>query len=310
MKNMDDSITQPHERAPAPAPPGWKTVASAIAAILLGLLFVVAGVWKITDPFGAAQRLVEARVPGDLSLLAACLLGVGETFAGVLIVVPRFRRWGAWLTGLLLVAFLIYIGVNYSVLRGEECNCFPWVRRAIGPAFFIGDVVMLLLAVVAGLWARPSQGLRCVVLVLLAVGVFAAISYGVNARLEASVQAPESIQVGGKPFPLRQGRVLIYFFDPECLHCRDGARELARLPWRDVKIVAVATEQPQFAQDFLDTTGLHAPLSDDVALLRNTFSFVDTPYAVALERGRQREAFSDFEPGRLRKQLRGLGFIE
>ncbi len=45
---------------------------------------------------------------------------------------PRFRRWGAWLTGLLLVAFMLYIGYYYNVLRGAECSCFPWLKRAVG----------------------------------------------------------------------------------------------------------------------------------------------------------------------------------
>lgn len=309
MRSMDDSITHPQERTAAFDLPGWKTAASAIAGILLAILFVVAGVWKITDPFGAAQRLAQARVPAQLSLIAACLLGVAECYAGVLTFVPRFRRWGSWLTGLLLVAFLIYIGIYYGELRGEECNCFPWVKRAVGPAFFIGDGVMLALAVIAGWWARPSAGLRGAVLVLAAVAVFAAVSYGVHARLQGTIRAPHSIQVSGQPFPLDRGRVLLYFFDPECTHCNDAAREMAKFSWNDVRIVGVVTEQPQFSQYFMDSTGLRAPVSSDQALLRKTFSFSTTPYAVALVNGRQKEALSDFEAGRLQAALRRIGFI-
>ncbi|MBM3748997.1 MAG: DoxX family protein, partial [Acidobacteria bacterium] len=146
MGSMDDSMAQGEAPTSLVEPSLWKTAVGAVAAILLGLLFIVAGVWKITDPFSASVRLTQALVPASLSLPAAILLGIGETFGGVLILVPRFRRWGAWLTGLMLVAFLIYIGVNYHALRGEECNCFPWVKRAVGPAFFVGDLVMLGLA--------------------------------------------------------------------------------------------------------------------------------------------------------------------
>ena len=42
--------------------PAWKGVISAGAAVLLGLLFIVAGVWKITDPYGAATRMIQAKV--------------------------------------------------------------------------------------------------------------------------------------------------------------------------------------------------------------------------------------------------------
>jgi len=33
------------------------------------------------------------KVPQNLSLAAALLLGIAETFSAVLILVPRFRRW-------------------------------------------------------------------------------------------------------------------------------------------------------------------------------------------------------------------------
>ncbi len=309
MRSMDDSITHPQGGAAAWELPGWKTIAGAVAAVLIAILFVVAGVWKITDPFGAAQRLAQARVPAQLSLVAACLLGVAECYAGVLTIVPRFRRWGSLLTGLLLVAFLIYIGIYYGELRGEECNCFPWVKRAVGPAFFIGDAIMLALAVIAGVWARRPSGLRQAALVLAAVGVFAAVSYGVNARLESGARAPESIQVNGKPFALRQGKVLLYFFDPECTHCNDAAREMAKYSWKGVQVVGVATEQPQFGAYFMESTGLRGPVSSDLAALKKAFPFTAPPYAVALANGREIEAMSDFDPGRLAAKLRGIGFI-
>jgi uncharacterized membrane protein YphA (DoxX/SURF4 family) len=290
--------------------PGWKTAASAAAAFLLAVLFVVAGVWKITDPFSAAQRMAQARIPANLSLVAACIFGIAETFAAALLVVPRFRRWGAWLAGFLLVAFMVYIGYYYNVLRGEECNCFPWLKRAVGPVFFVGDSAMLGLAAIAGLWSRRSSDLRSAIRVLMAVAVFAAVSYGVNARLQESRQAPSSITVAGKQVSLQQGRFLIFFFDPECLHCNDAAREMAKFTWRDVKIIGVATEQPQFGQYFMNTTGLRAPLSGDLAPLRKVFSFTSTPYAVAIENGREKAAISDFDLKSFRVRLRQLGFID
>jgi len=297
----------------APAVPwtvsGWKPAAATAAALLLAILFVVAGVWKITDPFSAAQRMAQAKVPENLSLLAACLFGVAETFSGVLLVVPRFRRWGAWLTGLLLVAFLVYIGYHYAELRGEECNCFPWLKRAVGPGFFIADGLMLLLAAVVAWWSRPSNGYRSAMLILMAVGVFAGVSYGVSARMQGHAKAPAQIEVNGSPVSLREGRFLLYFFDPECTHCNQAARDMAKLDWRDVKIIGVPTEQAQFGAFFMQSTGLKAPLTKDVAPLRKAFPFTDSPYAVAVENGRLREALADFEPQRMTERLRQIGFI-
>jgi hypothetical protein len=66
------------------------------------------------------------------------------------------RRWGAWLAGLMLVVFMAYIGVFYHRLLGEDCNCFPWIRRVVGPGFFAGDAGMLALAALAGWRARRA----------------------------------------------------------------------------------------------------------------------------------------------------------
>ncbi len=289
--------------------PSWKTWLSTVSACLLALAFIVAGVWKITDPLAAAVRMVQARVPQILSLPAALGFGISETFAGVLLLVPRFRRWGAYLAALLLVAFIIYIGLFYNVLRGEDCNCFPWLRRAVGPAFFIGDAIMLLMALAAGWWARPSHGLRNASIVLGAVCVFAAVSYGVTAVRQTSVRAPDSITVNGKPFPLHQGRVFLFFFNPECLHCDHAARELAKLNWGQTAIVAVATQEPEFGPEFLSSAQLHGVLTPDVEVLRKTFSFVDVPFGVALENGRQRAVFTTFDSPEPAEILRKLGFV-
>jgi hypothetical protein len=167
---------------------------------------------------GAAARLAQMKVPQELSLAAALLLGIVETFSAVLILVPRFRRWGSWLTSALLIVFMIYVGINYTALHGAECQCFPWLKRAVGPGFFVGDGVMLFLAVLAGLWSKRSENLRNASLVLGAVVVFALVSYGVAATHNSGVKAPDSVTGDGKPYSLQQGRVFIYFFNPECMH--------------------------------------------------------------------------------------------
>src|ERR1700679_2984149 len=114
----------------------------------------------MTQPFTWARMVEDLRVPYQLSLLATLALAVSETTAGALVLIPKFRRWGASLAALLLVVFMIYIGINYSTLLGKDCSCFPWVKRTIGPGFFAGDAAMLLAALIAGWFARPATGLR------------------------------------------------------------------------------------------------------------------------------------------------------
>ncbi len=289
--------------------PAWKGLLSVGAAILLGLLFIVAGVWKITDPYGAATRMIQAKVWPDLSILAAISLGTAETFAGVLLMVPRFRRWGAWLTGFLLLVFMVYIGINYNALQGAECSCFPWLKRAVGPGFFVGDGIMLLFAVAAGIWARQPESLRSAVTILGVVAVFAGVSFGVTYARQSGLQAPDSITVDGQHYSLQHGKVFLYFFDPECSHCFQAAKQMSKFTWKDVKVIGIPTAQPRFAQGFLQDTNLKAGISNDLELLRKTFSFVAGPYGVALENGRQKEAYINFDEKEPKEGLKRLGFI-
>ena len=308
IDSMNDSMAQ---RGPALASlelPGWKTSVNWISAILTSLLFLTAGLWKITDPYGTAARLAQARVPENLSLAAALLLGIAETVTAVLVLVPRFRKWGAWLGTALLLAFMVYIGVNYSALHGAECNCFPWIKRAVGPGFFVGDAVMLLFAVLAGFWAGPTASKRSALIVACAVTVFAMVSYGASAVKMRGVKAPSTITVDGKPFSTQQGRVLIYFFDPECTHCLDVGKRLAKLDWGETRLVVVPTTQPQFAPDFLHDTGLRAGVSNDLALLKKTFPFGDPPMVIALENGHEKEPVTKYEDEEPAATLRKLGF--
>jgi len=307
---MDDSMAQPEGTTAFWELAAWKSVLGSVSALLVGLLFIVAGVWKITDPYAAAERMRQTLVPHALSLPAAVCFGMAETVAGTWLIVPRFRRWGAWLTALLLVAFLVYIGVNYSALRGEDCNCFPWVRRAVGPLFFLTDLLMLVLAVAAGWWARPSLGRRSAAMVAGAVVVFALVSFGVAAVRQHTITAPPSILVEGRPFSLERGRVFIYFFDPECSHCDQAARWMSRYRWRNVTLISVPTAQPQFAADFIRATGFASRVSTDVARLRQVFRFGDPPYAVALENGRLRAALTRFDGAEPEATLRRLGYVQ
>jgi uncharacterized membrane protein YphA (DoxX/SURF4 family) len=306
---MDDSMAHPQQALARLELPGWKTTLNWICAILIALVFLVSGLWKITDAPGAAVRMAQARVPQSLSLAAAIGFGIAETFAGVMLLVPRFRRWGAWLGGVLLLAFMVYIGVNYHALRGDECNCFPWIKRAVGPAFFISDAVMLALAFLAGVWAKRSQSLRSAILILGTVIVFALVSYGVDAMRQTGAKAPDTITVNGKPFSLQQGKILIFYFDPECLHCLDAAKRMSKLNWGDTQVVAVPIQQPQFAQGFLDDTHLKALISPDVKPLKKVFPFVSAPAGVALVNGHEKMALTQFEDNEPADTLKKLGFV-
>ncbi len=293
--------------------PAWKSVISFGCAVLLALLFLVAGVWKLTEPYEAATRMIQAKVPGQLAIFTAIFMGVAETFSAVLLLVPRFRRWGAIASGILLIAFMIYIGYYYDALRGEECSCFPWVKRAVGPGFFIGDGIMLLMAAAAGWWARRSETLRGALIVLGAICVFAGASFGVTYARQTGAPAPQSIQVEGSAYSLGAGRVFLYFYDPECAHCLEAGKQMSTWKWNsDVKLIGQPTVNPQFAKFFLEDTKLTGKMktSADLDKLREAFPFKNGPFAVAIEHGRQKQSFIQFDASEPEATLRKIGFIQ
>jgi len=290
-------------------PASWKSRLSWLGAVPLAVLFLVSGVWKITDPQGWAVRIGELQVPRAASLWAALVVGTAEAVGAVWILVPRFRRWGAMLIGLLLAAFVAYFAANYGALRGADCSCFPWVKRVVGPGFFAGDAVLLGLALLAGAWARkPSSG-RSAVVVLASVAVFALVSYGVGAQRQTGAAAPATVTVDGRPYPIGRGKFFLYFFNPECSHCFDVAKNLAPLRWADTTVIAVPIEEPQFAGQFLEGTGLRAVVSTDFGKLKQACGYISYPFGVAVENGRQKARLSNFEAPEPEATLRRLKFI-
>ena len=313
MEAMQESAVHPLGYAANSAGmdlPRWKNNIALVSSMLLALLFFVSGSWKITDPFQWSQALTQFLIPGNLAMPFTLLLGMGEVFGAILILVPRYRRWGGWLIAFMLVAFMAYIGLNYGALVGKECSCFPLVKRSVGPGFFVGDAVMLAMAATAAAWSVKPSGFRPLLVMLGAVAVFAGVSFGINANRQTGLKAPDSITVDGKPYSLRQGRVFLYFYDPECLHCDAAARRMSKLQWGSTQVVSIPTRMPQFANDFLKSTKLRAGTSNDVKALRETFKFIDPPYGVALDNGRQKAAVTNFEESEPAKTLRGIGYIE
>lgn len=290
-------------------PASWKSRLSWVGAVPLAVLFLLSGLWKITDPQGWAVRIGELQVPRAASLAAALVVGIAETVGAVWILVPRFRRWGAAVIGLLLLGFVVYFAANYGALRGADCSCFPWVKRVVGPGFFAGDAAMLALAAAAGLWARRPASGRSAVVILATVAVFALVSYGVETQQQTGAPAPATVTVNGQAYPIGHGKFFLFFFNPECMHCYDAAKHMAQLHWGDTTVVAIPTEEPQFAGQFLDETGLRAVVSTDFPSLKQVCGYTAYPFGVAVERGRQKARLTSFEASEPDATLKKLGFV-
>ncbi len=304
---MNDSMAQASTSLAALEVPSWKRALSWVSAVLLAALFLASGLWKITDLQGTAVRMVQAKLPDALGLPAALFFGIVETVGAVMILLPRLRRWGALLLAAMLVAFLGYFAINYTALRGADCSCIPWLKRVVGPGFFIGDGAMLALALFAWLGAGRSHGRRAVVLIAAAVTVLAAVSFGVGQGRQTGTKAPDTILVEGQPYSLQHGKVFVFYFDPQCTHCFDSAQRMSQMNWGDTRVVGVPISQAHYSAQFIAATGFHMAITSDLDKLRQSFPYAGVPAGVALENGREKAALTRFdgdEPGATLKQLK------
>ena len=281
------------------------------AAIVMAALWFSAGLWKLTDISGWQLKLTQLLVPVQLSLVGTLAVGVAEVVAGVLLLRPAWRRWGGWLSVALLAGFMAYMAVNYQTLQGEDCSCFPWLERAVGPAFFWSDAAMAAVALLAVRFSQPSQDARRAGIAVLAVVVFAAGMLGVD-RLQPPPElagiAP--ISADGSDYDVREGKVFLFFFNPSCLHCLHAGQTMAKYEWQ-VDFIGIPTQDPDWGPGFLQDAGLTGvKLSPDVERLRETFVFEDVPYGAVLEDGSVLERLVFWEEPELSETLRRHAFIE
>ena len=77
-------------------------------------------------PYEVSRMMENLHLPYQISLPFTIGLGTVELFAGIMVLVPRFRPLGSGGDrDLALLSFMLYIGINYNALVGQDCSCFP-----------------------------------------------------------------------------------------------------------------------------------------------------------------------------------------
>jgi uncharacterized membrane protein YphA (DoxX/SURF4 family) len=125
--------------------------------VVVGGLFVYAGVLKIADPLGFAQDIENYRlVPRAIAFLTALFLPWVETLAGAALVVGLFKRTSAGLISVMLVMFIGLVAVTMARGLDVDCGCFGALGRKAGWTLLLEDALMLFMAVQVA-FSRPSR---------------------------------------------------------------------------------------------------------------------------------------------------------
>lgn len=112
--------------------------------IVVGGIFIWAGLLKILDPLEFAQNIANYRVfSRDLSFIIALVLPWVEVLCGVLVILGIFRSGSSLLLSGLLGVFLVLITV--TIFRGldVDCGCFGSIGRHVDYRLLLTDIVLL-----------------------------------------------------------------------------------------------------------------------------------------------------------------------
>jgi peroxiredoxin len=129
-----------------------------IARLLLALVFVMAGVAKLTDRAGSQKAIVDFGLPPALAAPFGLLLPLAELIIAVTLIPTTTAWWGASGAFALLLLFVAGISINLARGRNPHCHCFGQLHSApVGWKTLARNGV---LAAVAGfvLWAGYEGG--------------------------------------------------------------------------------------------------------------------------------------------------------
>ncbi len=115
-----------------------------IFRLVVGAVFVYAGVVKILEPLDFAGNIANYQVVGQtLSFLTALILPWLEVLCGLGLALGPYKRASALIVSLMLGFFILLTLV--TVVRGlnVDCGCFGALSRTAGWSLILEDAVML-----------------------------------------------------------------------------------------------------------------------------------------------------------------------
>jgi len=129
--------------------------------LVLGGLFMYAGVIKALDPLDFAQNIRNYELVGQsLSFIAAIVLPWLEILSGLFLIAGLWKRGAALVISGLLVFFIVLTVV--TMIRGldVDCGCFGALSRKAGWSVILEDLAMLAMGLVLLLKERTGTRIK------------------------------------------------------------------------------------------------------------------------------------------------------
>lgn len=112
--------------------------------LILGGLFLYAGVGKITSPLDFAAMIYNYKIlPDELIGLAAAAIPWIEVLSGLCLLAGLRTKGGALAISGLLAVFIVILIISAARGLDVECGCFSGVERRVGFLAIFEDLLML-----------------------------------------------------------------------------------------------------------------------------------------------------------------------
>jgi len=116
-----------------------------IFRLIVGGVFIWAGVLKIMDPLGFAQNIKNYRIfSHDTSFFLAIVLPWMEAFCGIFLIIGFWRRASALLTSAMLLGFIALVVITIARGIDIDCGCFGQFSRKLDYKLLVSDSLLLL----------------------------------------------------------------------------------------------------------------------------------------------------------------------
>jgi putative oxidoreductase len=126
--------------------------------LIVGGLFIYAGILKIADPLGFAQDIKNYRLlPQEICFFTALILPWLEVLAGACLIAGLFKKTSALLISGMLAFFIVLVAV--TMIRGldVECGCFGTFSRKADWGLIVEDLIMLGMSLTVALTSHPRK---------------------------------------------------------------------------------------------------------------------------------------------------------
>lgn len=128
-----------------------------VQALVLGVLFLWAGAWKVFFPKAhevARNSALSALLPTrGMAQAAHVAVGASEIVVAALLLVPPHRWWASYLASALAVGFLAYLALAWRVAPEKTCSCMAGRPSRVSKRSGARACVILVLSLLA--W--PAQ---------------------------------------------------------------------------------------------------------------------------------------------------------